>query len=156
MFLLENKLQSFYEEIKKLNEVTFKIKDEEENHNLIDIMKSLKNKSLDTNTYGLTEGETNMLSEKSNPYPVDSGKIEYKKIEINKILIQNPNKSKVFNGKNENDVNKKNNCFNSPSETIIKCDYGKKRKDINSGKDETIDDGENISEYNLVSVLKVL
>jgi len=150
MFLLENKLQSFYEEIKKLNEVKFKIKENEDNHKFFEKMELLnKNNSLNTNTYGMIEGETNVLSEKSNTCPIDSDKGENKKIEINKILIQNPNKSKIFNGKNENyDVNKKIDINNSPSETIVKCENDKRKHELNHGfKVENI---EKESDFDLV------
>lgn len=165
MFLLENKLQSFYEEIKKLNDVTFKIKDEEENQKFLEKFNFQKNNTLNTNTYGLTEGDTNIISEKSNAiYPIDSAKNENKKIEINKILIQNPNKSKLFNCKNEIDNNKKNDFINTPTDTMVKCDYEKKKIDKNNfninnyegnykNEKNNTDDEEKYSDYDLVKLL---
>jgi len=155
MFLLENKLQSFYEDIKKLNEVTIKIKDDEEDQKFFEKLQTLKNNSLNNNTYGMTEGDTNIFSEKSNPSPnIESEKSEHKRLEINKILIQNPNRSKPFNGKNECDNNynnKKNNVINSPSETIVKC--GENNKRITSGlkNEDNLFNENNASDFSLVN-----
>lgn len=124
LFLLENKLQSFYEDIKKLNEVTVKFnKEGEDDNKFFEKLNTKKNKTLNTNTYGNTQGDTNLFSEKSNVYQVDPQQSENKNLEINKILIQNPNKSKLFNGKNESQTNsnKHNQINNSPNGTIIKC-----------------------------------
>jgi len=167
MFLLENKLQSFYEEIKKLNDVTFKIKDEEENQKFLEKINMLKNNSLNTNTYGLTDGDTNIISEKSNAnnLQIDSGKNENKKIEINKIIIQNPNKSKIFNGKNENEYNNKKDFINAHNKTIVKCNNDKKKFDINNKINISVKEGnindksymnedeEKISDYDLVLLI---
>lgn len=152
MFLLENKLQSFYEDIKKLNEVTFKIKDDEEDKKFFEKLQTLKNNSLNTNTCGMTESDTNIFNEKSNPYNIDSEKSEHKRLEINKILIQNPNKSKICNGKNECEPNKnkKINLINSPSGTIVKCGENKKRKASEIKKLEDISNDFNASDFCLV------
>lgn len=150
MFLLENKLQSFYEDIKKLNEVSFKLKDNEEEQKFIEKLKPLKNNSLNTNTYGMTEGETNVYSEKSNPCHIDSEKSGHRPVEINKILIQNPNKSKPFNGKNECEAyNKKQNVINSPSGTIIKCGERNKKTSELYNQEQSNDDCI-ASDYSLV------
>ena len=147
MFLLENKLQSFYEEIKKLNNINFKLTDVDEISKSIDKNKSTKNNSLNTNTNILTEDETNNKSDKSNIAPINTSKRDDKKIEINKIIIKNPNKSKIFNGKNDNETNNNN---SSPTQTIIKCEYEKKWKNINLEYKNENSDEENIDDYNLV------
>lgn len=170
MFLLENKLQSFYEEIKKLNDFTFKIKNNKDGMEHLEKKTCINTNSLNTNTNYLTEGaETNVLTEKSQVKENESITSENKKIEINKIIIKNPNKSKVFSGKKEScdslihkshfNKNIKNTASeNSPSETIIKCDADNnsdnlhiRKSDKNTNKSLNINlKDDDLSDYNLV------
>lgn len=133
MFLLENKLQSFYEEIKRLNNTTFKMKDNEEELKALEKLRCSDSDSLNVNTNNLTEcADTNFLSEKLAAKGSDSIiQRENKKLEINDVYIEKINKAKVFPSKKDSPesfcnkskhVNKqKKNLVsnNSPSETII-------------------------------------
>ena len=79
-----------------------------------------------------------------------SEKSENKNLEINKILIQYPNKSKDFNGKNEFEThNKKQNIINSPIGTIIKCGENNQRTNILNNQEDLGNDS-SASDYSLV------
>ena len=121
MFLLENKLQSFYDEIKKLNTITL----QNDNNTILSNGENILEKE-EYNSNGLTKNASER--ESFNIQTFNSAVPE-----INKIIVTNPHKSN-FNYLKDSIIDQ---------DTIVKC-KSSNDKNMENGN-------ENISgEYNIV------